>query len=44
VKRAALNSDQVDECIMGNVLPLVWDKIPRGKLQSSRDYLPQQVP
>ncbi len=44
VKRAGLSSDQIDECIMGNVLPAGWAKIRHDKRQFLADCRQRQVP
>ena len=42
VKRAGIDPKLVDECIMGNVVVRgAWDKIPRARLRSSADWLPE---
>jgi acetyl-CoA C-acetyltransferase len=38
VRRAGIDPALVDECIMGNVLPLVWGRIRRGRRLCSADW------
>jgi acetyl-CoA C-acetyltransferase len=44
VKRAGLNSDQVDECIMGNVLPAGLGQNPARQAAILAGLAPRQVP
>ena len=38
VKRAGIDPNTVDECIMGNVVQPGWDRIPRGRQRWAADF------